>query len=276
MNTQPPFGRLLRFWRNTFGMSQESLSLDVGVSARHISFLETGRSNPGQSLVYQLAQAFDLSSRDTSNLLAAAGFFPHSQGDLSAPEQRWLRKSAALRLRDLDPAPAWVADPCGNILMVNRGWVGLNRYHLQEEGAGTRLNAYHLYFSDQALRKHLLDWEDLACALLVNLQQEVLMTEEEDSREMLEELLGYPGVPEDWRLRGARIPYSHSFKVRLQWPEGQTETFIAVNNTLGATSYVARPRLILSALHPLESEGWSGQVDLHALTHPLLYSETQR
>ena len=271
MDSLPPFGRLLRFWRNTFAMSQEALSLEVGVSARHISFLETGRSKPGLTLVYQLAQAFGLADRDTSNLLAAAGFFPQAHSNLSAPEQRWLRKSVELRLRDLDPIPGWVADPCGNILMVNRGWVGLNRQRPQSDSS--RLNAYHLYFSDRGLRQQVLDWEDLACALLVNLQQEVLLTEHAQAQEILNELLRYPGIPEDWRQRGARVPYSNSFKVRLQLPDGDQQTFIAINNTLGATPYVASPRLILSALHPLQRDRWLARSELAGLSHPLLYSE---
>lgn len=269
--TPPPFGRLLRFWRNTFGLSQEALSLDVGVSARHISFLETGRSRPGQALVHQLAEAFKLSDRDASNLLAAAGYFPRTPGNLSGPEQRWLRKAASLRLRDLEPAPAWVADPCGNILLVNRGWVSLTSGLQNDAQAPLRTNAYHLYFSDQGLRRHLLDWEDLACALLVNLQQEVLMTEDGAAQEILAELLDYPGVPADWARRGARVPYSHSFKVRLQQADGSLYTFIAVNNTLGATPYVARPRLIVSALHPLDKGQWRSFQPDPGLAHPLLY-----
>lgn len=274
MNTQPPFGRLLRFWRATFSLSQEALSLEVGVSARHISFLETGRSKPGKALVYQLAQAFELSSRDTSNLLAAADFFPDKTGtDLSAPEQRWLRKSIALRLRDLEPFPAWVADSCGRILMVNRGWIYLNRDHLDEFGGALRMNAYHMYFSALGLRKQLLDWEDLACALLVNLQQEVLLTGDQQSLQVLDELRQYSEVPEDWAQRGARIPYSHSFKIRRQRegdPE-QADTFIAINNTVGATPYVAQPRLLLSALHPLDPGQWPQLSQIEQLQHSLLY-----
>lgn len=273
MDTPPPFGRLLRFWRNTFALSQEALSLEVGVSARHISFLETGRSSPGKPLVYQLAQQFELSSRDTSNLLAAAGFFPdRSESDLSAPEQRWLRKSVALRLRDLEPAPAWVADPCGTILMVNRGWLHLNLAHVHLFGEDLPSNSYHMYFSNLALRKQLLDWEDLACALLVNLQQEALLTEDPRAQGVLDELMQYKGVPEDWAQRGARMPYSHSFKIRLQRDTGGADTFIAVNNTVGATPYVAQPRLLLSALHPLAPEQWPSKQELSELEHPLLHS----
>jgi transcriptional regulator with XRE-family HTH domain len=273
MDKHPPFGRLLRFWRNTFSLSQEALSLEVGVSARHISFLETGRSKPGKALVLQLATAFGLSSRDTSNLLAAGGFFPdRAESDLSAPEQRWLRKSIALGLRDLDPAPAWVADSCGRILMVNRGWIHLNRDHLPEFGATLRMNSYHMYFSELGLRKQLLDWEELACALLVNLQQEVLLTGDQQAQQVLDELLQYSDVPEDWAQRGARVPYSHSFKIRSQ-REREQITWIAINNTVGATPYVAQPRLLLSALHPLDKSQWPQLSQLQDLDHHLLYPQ---
>ncbi len=262
----------MRFWRNTFSLSQEALSLEVGVSARHISFLETGRSSPGKSLVFQLAQAFDLSSRDTSNLLAAAGFFPdRTESDLSAPEQRWLRKSAALRLRDLEPAPAWLADPSGRILMVNRGWIYLHLAHVHLLGEDLPNNAYHMYFSSLGLRNRLLNWEELACALLVNLQQEALLTEDPQAQQVLDQLLEYSDIPQDWAQRGARVPYSHSFKLRMQRDHDITDTFIAINNTVGATPYVAQPRLLLSALHPLDTGQWPGLEQLEGLEHPLLY-----
>jgi hypothetical protein len=222
--------------------------------------------------VYQLAEAFKLASRDTSNLLAAAGFFPNrTESDLSAPEQRWLRKSVALRLRDLEPAPAWVADPCGNILMVNRGWIQLNLAHVHLFGEELRYNAYHMYFSNLGLRKRLLDWEELACALLVNLQQEALLTEDPQAQQVLDELLQYSGIPDNWAQRGAGVPYSHSFKIRLQRDDDHADTLIAINNTVGATPYVAQPRLLLSALHPLDPVQWPGLAELEGLEHHLLY-----
>jgi transcriptional regulator with XRE-family HTH domain len=57
------FGRLLRFWRTTLGISQEQLSSHVGVSVRHISFMENGRSMPGRAMVLDLAQTLELGAR---------------------------------------------------------------------------------------------------------------------------------------------------------------------------------------------------------------------
>jgi DNA-binding XRE family transcriptional regulator len=275
MQNLPPFGRLLRFWRQTFALSQESLALTVEVSPRHISFLENGRSKPGLALIYQIARALQLSNRDTSNLLAAAGFSPDDSDHLSSTEQRWLDKSVAMRLRDLDPIPAWVADPYGNIAMVNRGWLHLNQGRLEKHASNLEMNAYHRYFSSSGLRDQLLNWEDLACALLLNLQQEVLLTGDDTAQHLLEELLQYPGIPVDWHRRAALIPYAQSFKIQRRVAQGQTETFIAINTTLGATPYVSQPRMILTALHPTVPDDWVVASEIEHLDHPKLYSQYQ-
>src|SRR5215470_15186752 len=68
------FGRLLREWRTARGMSQLALSLHTGVSARHLSFLETGRASPSREMVLALAQALEMPLRDRNTFLGAAGF----------------------------------------------------------------------------------------------------------------------------------------------------------------------------------------------------------
>lgn len=264
------FGRLLRFWRATCGMSQQTLSLNLGVSARHISFLETGRSSPSPQLVGDLADAFGLAARDTNNLLAAAGYLPRPvTPDLAAPDQHWLRKSAALQLAALEPVPAWIADPWGAIHMVNGGWIALFNERVADRQLLAQPNAYDLYLADSGLRRSLENWEDVACALLLNLQQEVLLADDPGAGQaLLERLLRWPGIPADWPQRGRVVPYAHSFRLNMTAPGGRGETWIAVNNTAGATPYVSEPRLILSSLHPLDFEltaGGPGDHPLHYL-----------
>ena len=94
----PAFGRLLRFWRMTTELSQEELSARVGASARHLSFLENGKSNPGRQMVIDLAQVFELAHRDTNNMLVAAGFQPNNTTDDSESEQKFLEKSLKLTI----------------------------------------------------------------------------------------------------------------------------------------------------------------------------------
>jgi transcriptional regulator with XRE-family HTH domain len=70
------FGELLRRWRGTRGLSQLELSAATGVSSRHLSFLETGRSRPSRQIVLFLAEQLDVPLPDRNDLLLAAGFAP--------------------------------------------------------------------------------------------------------------------------------------------------------------------------------------------------------
>jgi len=268
--TAGPFGRLLRFWRTTFGMSQEELALETGVSPRHVSFLETGRSQPGRSMVLNLAQVFELSEQDVNTLMVAAGFVAdRSSVDLKAPEMGWLRKSLALTLRAYEPAAAMVMDHYGNIHMINRGFLRLYTTFIKPEHLQGPLNAYHLYFSEHGLRPYLVDWEDVACRLLVTLQQEMLLGGEEEAQRIVDELLQYPSIPGNWSQRGAEIAHKPSFRIRLRYPDGSVRPFFNIVNTVGATPYVAEPRLLISIKVPEDVDAFP-PLDSIDIDHPLL------
>ncbi len=82
----PAFGRLLRQWRLSRRLSQLTLALDAEISARHISFLETGRAKPSREMVLGLAHALDVPLRERNALLLAAGYAPvYAERALTAP-----------------------------------------------------------------------------------------------------------------------------------------------------------------------------------------------
>lgn len=274
MHAAGPFGRLLRFWRSTFGLSQEELALETGVSARHVSFLETGRSQPGRAMVINLARVFNLSPQDLNTLFVAAGFAADPVGvDLGAEELGWLRRSLEFNMRALDPWAASALDKYGNVHLVNRGWLALHRRLLPEAMLKPPLNSYHLFFSERGLRPHLVDWEDVACRLLMTLQQEVLLSGDEKAEQILAELLDYPSIPGNWQRRAAGIEYMHAFKVRLRIPEGGVRSYLQIANTSGATPYVGEPRLLISLLMPEDLLADSPVDELlcdASLHHPLL------
>ncbi len=122
----PPFARLLKFWRGVYRLSQEELAHRLDSSPRHISRLENGRVHPSKAMVESISSKLSMGERDSSHLLIAAGFSPRvKKVDFNSPDLRWLRKAMMLTLRALDPYPATLTDGASNILMVNRGWVGL-------------------------------------------------------------------------------------------------------------------------------------------------------
>src|SRR5262244_564145 len=109
--TRPPVGPMLREWRQRRRLSQLELALGSGVSSRHLSFVETGRSRPSAELVLQLAEQLDVPLRDRNQLLLAAGFAPaFAQHDLDAPELGPVRDALDQVLRGHEPYPAVVVD----------------------------------------------------------------------------------------------------------------------------------------------------------------------
>src|SRR4051794_28654148 len=83
---RPRAGTLLRDWRQRRRISQLDLALEAGVSARHVSFVETGRSRPSAEMVVQLAEHLDVPLRDRNALLLAAGYAPaYAQRDPHQP-----------------------------------------------------------------------------------------------------------------------------------------------------------------------------------------------
>ena len=85
--SRPSFGSLLRQWRGRRRLTQLELALQADVSARHLSFVETGRSKPSPGMVVHLAEQLDVPLRERNQLLLAAGYAPlYAQRDLDAPE----------------------------------------------------------------------------------------------------------------------------------------------------------------------------------------------
>ena len=116
----PRVGPLLRDWRQRRRRSQLDLALDVGVSARHLSFVETGRSLPSPRMIVRLASELDVPHRDRNSLLLAAGYAPlYPERALDDAEMAPVKESIDLVLRGHEPYPALVIDRHWNLIAMN-------------------------------------------------------------------------------------------------------------------------------------------------------------
>src|SRR5215467_2024508 len=101
---RPPVGTLLRDWRHRRRRSQLDLALDAGVSARHLSFVETGRSKPSPEMVLNLAEQLEVPLRDRNHLLLAAGYAPRfGERSLDDPDMTPVRQALDLVLEGHEP-----------------------------------------------------------------------------------------------------------------------------------------------------------------------------
>jgi transcriptional regulator with XRE-family HTH domain len=153
------FGRVLKYCRALGGKSQLELALDAGVSARHLSFLESGRAEPGRDVVTKLAEALDISDIARNALFAAAGFLPSPNPDAIAPG-RMLHLERMLL--NWDPHPSALTDAEGRVLRTN---VGMRALHAALTGSVSRLlgmSAADLALGAKGFGPHLKNREDLA------------------------------------------------------------------------------------------------------------------
>src|SRR6476646_5894330 len=116
----PRVGALMREWRERRRRSQLDLSLDVGVSTRHLSYVETGKSRPSPELVLAVAEHLEVPLRERNTMLLAAGFAPrYSQRGLDAPAMRQIVAGLQRMLDAHDPYPGVVIDRQWNVVLAN-------------------------------------------------------------------------------------------------------------------------------------------------------------
>lgn len=118
--TRTTVGELLRAWRAKRRLSQLAVGLTAGVSARHLSFIETGRARASAELLVALADVLDLPLRERNALLLAAGFAPrYTETPLDAPDMAAMQQAIARVLDAHDPYPGVALDRHWNIVIAN-------------------------------------------------------------------------------------------------------------------------------------------------------------
>tara|TARA_B110000046_G_C13024185_1_gene412883 strand:+ start:6061 stop:6906 length:846 start_codon:yes stop_codon:yes gene_type:complete len=273
-DTSLAFGRFLKFWRSVHSLSQEQLAARINSSPRHISRLENGSSRPSQSLASDIALTMQLGQRDTNHLLIAAGFLPSTgELDFHAPELKWLRKTMTLSLKALDPYPAIVMNDASDILMVNRGWVGLFNQTINKTILDSVTNNLEFLFNRHYAGNLISGWEDTLSVILMSLEQGALFSDSPRDYEMLARLANHENVPANWRQRAAKLEPMPSFRMQVNL-KGELKKFFSVHSTIstmGPAALLCGPSININTLYP-EEEGLDlSQFCTSELSHPLLY-----
>jgi transcriptional regulator with XRE-family HTH domain len=187
-------GELVREWRTQRRRSQMDLALEVGVSPRHLSFVETGRSRPSPELVLALADRLGVPLRERNTLVLAAGYAPrYSQRALDDPELHRVRASLQRMLDAHDPYPGVVIDRQWNIVLANRAAAALTA-GLPPALAGPPLNVYRICLHPDGLAPATRNFDEWAAYLLRQLRRTIVLTADADLEALLDEVSAYPNV----------------------------------------------------------------------------------
>lgn len=187
-------GDLLKEWRARRRRSQMDLALDVGVSTRHLSFVETGRSRPSPELVLALAHHLDVPLRERNTLLLAAGYAPRfGQTSIDDPSMHRVRTSIQRMLDAHDPYPGVVVDRQWNVVLTNRSAMALT-IGVDPALLGPPMNVYRLCLHPDGLAARTNNFTDWAAYLLQQLRRSITLTGDAALQSILDEVLTYPNV----------------------------------------------------------------------------------
>ncbi|HEX2528325.1 MAG TPA: helix-turn-helix transcriptional regulator [Geminicoccus sp.] len=201
MTMTQPVGDLLRTWRQRRRLSQLDLALEAEISARHLSFLETGRAQPSREMLLQLADRLEVPLRDRNILLVAAGYAPvFPERPLSDPALAAARKVIDTILTGHEPHPALAVDRHWTILAHNRAILPLL------EGIGEALlrppiNALRLALHPDGLAPRITNFSEWRAHLLSRLHRELELSADPNLAALFEELAAYP-KPDTIQQRG--------------------------------------------------------------------------
>lgn len=246
-------GLLLREWRRARRWSQLDLAMTAEISARHLSYVETGKARPSREMVGRLADALEMPLRERNALLVAAGYAPqYSEHALGAPQMARIRQAIDCVLRQHEPCPAFVMNRHWDILKANDAAVRLNRWLLDGRDSRHR-NMLRHFFDPDDLRARVDNWEEVAGELLHHLHALIATTPSDlKARALLEEVTAYPGVPSQWRRREPGTVPAPVLDVRFRH-RGLELGFFSTLTTFGTPRDITVDELHIECNYPADA-----------------------
>src|SRR4051794_23785653 len=171
----PRVGDLLRDWRQRRRLSQLNLAVEADVSARHLSFVETGRSRPSRELVLHLAEHLNVPLRDRNSLLLAAGYAPaYRETSLDAQEMAPVRSAIDKILTGHEPYPAVVVDRRWNLVSGNRPALAILTDGVDPELLGPPVNTLRISLHPRGLAPRIRNFAQYSAHLVHRLDRQAL------------------------------------------------------------------------------------------------------
>jgi len=244
-----PLGTLLKDWRRRRRLSQLDLALEAGVSARHLSFVETGRSKPSREMVLHLAEQLEVPLRDRNQLLLAAGYAPaYGEHPLDAPEMAPVRAAIDGVLAGHDPFPAVVVDRWWDLVAANAA-LSLFTDGVAADLLAPPANALRLALHPDGLAPRILNLGEYRAHLLDRVRRQVALTADARLAALYDELITYPPPP----APGPAPSHPEiAATLRLRGPAGAELAFFSTIATFGTAVDITLAELAIEAFFPAD------------------------
>jgi transcriptional regulator with XRE-family HTH domain len=242
-----PVGELLREWRERRRLSQLDLAIQADISARHLSFVETGRSRPTPGMILRLTEQLQVPLRDRNVLLLAGGYAPaYPQHGLQAPELGSVRAALRQVLAGHEPYPAVVIDRWWDMQDSNSGIAVLI------EGCAPWLleppvNVLRLSLHPDGMAPRIVNLAQWRAHLLTQLRHRATALADQRLSELHDELLGYPGgFDETLEADGVVLPLRYR-------RDGRELALFSISAAVATATDVTVEELAIESFYPADA-----------------------
>jgi transcriptional regulator with XRE-family HTH domain len=240
-------GDHLREWRQRRHLSQLDLAGEAEISARHLSFVETGRAAPSRDMVLRLAERLDVPLRERNVLLVAAGYAPaFPQRSLDDPALKPARAAIDLVLRAHEPNPALAYDRHWNLVSANRMVMPLLK-GIPARLLGQPFNIMRLALHPEALAARTVNLAEWCSHLLERLHRQCEATADPELIKLYHELKTYPVPARSGPLSSDNVAIP--LKMRL---DGDVLSFLSTTMIFGTPVDITLSELAIETFFPAD------------------------
>jgi transcriptional regulator with XRE-family HTH domain len=245
-------GDLLRFWRKSNRISQMDLALDVGISSKHLSFVETGRSQPSRDVILRIAHTLKLPFRHRNAFLTAAGYASEfGEEPFDGQKMEIIRLALRRMLEKHEPYPAFVVNTAYKILMKNAGFDHFVKFYIGENALIKHDNSIRILFAEDGLRQYVKDWPVIEHFVLARLWEEAASTQNSELIALYKDIsqLRSNESPVDFQI-DSNLPI---MSLTLE-KNSMRASFFTTLTTLGTPLDLTTQELRIESLFPADEE----------------------
>ena len=249
----PQLGELLRYWRQERGKSQLELSMDSGISQRHLSFVESGRSAPSRDFLSIVSDALNIPLRERNVLLLASGYAPQfNEQSMDVEQMAIVTRAIDRMLEQHEPHPALVLDRHWNVVRTNSAAPRFFGSFVDLEARPKPRNLLDLMFDPAGMRPFVEEWEKVAAGLLQRVRREAVgQVLDAELQELLKRLREYPGVAE---LKRPLAPQSPVLPITFR-RDNKRFSYFSLITTVGTPQCITAQELRVECMFPTDVDG---------------------
>lgn len=245
----PQVGPLLREWRQRQRLTQLELALDAGVSARHLSFVETGRSKPGRDMLLRIGERLEIPFRERNRLLLAAGHAPaFPEHSLGAPELASFRAVLKQILASHEPYPAIVFDRHWNLVAGNSAM----RRVVESVAAEYLTPPVNVLRVGLEMIPRFVNAPEVARFFRDRVQRQLAVTDDERVAQLLAEIETYLGRHDDSQAPSESPAVQTLGSMKVRAPNGDVWSFVCIFGAFDMPFEVTVSELAIELLFPAD------------------------